>query len=82
MSYYLSRNLIDAEIRYSHVKKLFLATVHAVQILRHYILLRQTLVVSHVNAFQFVLTRRMIEGKYNKWIVTLQEFDLEFVSEK
>ena len=49
--YYLSRNLIDAEIHYSHVEKLALATVHAVQILRHYILLRQTLVVSHVNPF-------------------------------
>ena len=57
--YYLSRNLIDAEIHYSHVEKLALAIVHAVQILRHYILLRQTLVVAHVNPFQFVLTRRM-----------------------
>ena len=54
--YYLSQNLIDAEIRYSHVEKLALATVHAVQRLRHYILLRQTLVVAHVNPFQFVLT--------------------------
>ena len=41
--YYLSRNLIDAEIRYSHVEKLSLATVHVVQRLRHYILLCQTL---------------------------------------
>ena len=41
--YYLSRNLIDAEIWYSHVEKLSLATIHVVQILRHYILLRQTL---------------------------------------
>ena len=32
--------------------------------------------------FQFILTRRMIRGKYNKWIVILQEFDLEFVSAK
>ena len=24
----------------------------------------------------------MIGGKYNKWIVILQEFDLEFISEK
>ena len=47
--YYLSRNLIDAEILYSHVEKLSLATIHAVQILRHYILLRQTLVISHFN---------------------------------
>ena len=80
--YYLSRNLIDTEIRYSHVEKLALATVHAVQRLRHYILLRQTLVVAHVNPFQFVLTCRMIGGKYNKWIVILQEFDLEFVLAK
>ena len=85
--YYLSRNLIDAEISYSHVEKFDSATVHAVQRLRHYILLRQTLVVAHVNLFQFVLTRRMIGGKYNtrrmiggkynKWIVILQEFNLE-----
>ena len=47
--YYLSRNFIDIEIYYSHVEKLALATVHAVQRLRHYILLRQTLVVAHVN---------------------------------
>ena len=37
--YYLIRNLVDAEIRYSHVEKLALATVHVVQRLRHYILL-------------------------------------------
>ena len=80
--YYLSRNLIDAEIRYSHVEKLALATVHAVQRLRHYILLCQNLVVAHVNSFQFVLTQRVIGGEYNKWIVILQEFDLKFVLAK
>ena len=39
--YYLSRNLIDVEIHYYHVEKLALAIVHAVQWLRHYILLRR-----------------------------------------
>ena len=63
--YYLSWNLFDMEICYSHVEKLALATIHAVQRLRHYILLHQTLVVVHVNPFQFILTRRMIGGKYN-----------------
>ena len=33
--YYLSQNLIDAELHYSHVEKLSLATVHVVQRLRH-----------------------------------------------
>ena len=75
--YYLSQNLIYAKIHYSHVENLSLATVHVIQRLRHDILLRQTLVVAHVNPFQFILTRRMIGGKYNKWIVILQELDLE-----
>ena len=33
--YYLIQNLIDAEIHYSHVEKLALATIHVVQRLRH-----------------------------------------------
>ena len=37
--YYMSWNLIDTEVHYSHVEKLSLATIHAVQRLRHYILL-------------------------------------------
>ena len=64
--YYFSRNLIDVKIHYSHVEKLALATVHVGQRLRHYILLHQTLLVAHINPFQFILTRRMIRGKYNK----------------
>ena len=70
--YYLSRNLIDAEIHYTHVEKLALAIVHTGQHSRHYILLHQNFVIAHINPFQFVLTRRMIGGKYNKWIVILQ----------
>ena len=33
--YYLSQNLIDVEIYYSHVEKLALVTIHVVQRLRH-----------------------------------------------
>jgi hypothetical protein len=50
--------------------------------LHHYILLCKTTVVADVNPFQYVLTRRIIGGKYNKWIIILQEFDLDFASAK
>ena len=49
--YYLSWNLIDVELHHSHVEKIALATVRAVQHFRHYILLRQTLVIAHINPF-------------------------------
>ena len=51
------------------------------QRLRHYILLRTTIVVADVNPFQYVLSRCIIGG-FNKWIVILQEFDLDFQSAK
>ena len=38
--------------------------------------------VVDVNMFQYILTRHIIGGKYNKWIVILQEFDLDFASVK
>jgi hypothetical protein len=39
-------------------------------------------VVADVNPFEYILTRHIIGGKYNKWIVILQEFDLDFTSAK
>ena len=30
------------------------------------------------NLFQYVLSQCIIRGKFNKWIVILQEFDLDF----
>jgi hypothetical protein len=69
--YYLSQNLAGLEWNYSHVENISLVVVHRVQHLRHYILLCKTIVVVDVNPFQYVLTRRIIGGKYNKWIVIL-----------
>ena len=80
--YYLSRALVGLELKYSHVEKLALAAVYAVQRLRHYILLRTTTIVADVNPFRYVLSRRIVGGKFNKWIVILQEFDLDFQSAK
>jgi hypothetical protein len=53
-----------------------------VQRLRYYIFLFKTTIVVDVNPFRYALTRRIIGGKYNKWIVILQEFDLDFSSVK
>jgi hypothetical protein len=76
--YYLIRSLTPTKIKYQHVEKLALAVVQAVQRFRHYILSHKTTVISHCNPMQHILTRQLLGGKYSKWIVILQEFDLEF----
>jgi hypothetical protein len=80
--YYLSKSLSGPELRYSHVEKLALAAVIIVQRFHHYILLRTTTVIADSNPMYHILTRQVLGGKYSKWIVILQEFDLEFVKSK
>ena len=74
--------MVGPKLNYSHVEKLVLAAVHVVQRFRHYILFRKTTVIVIVNPFQYVLTRHVIGGRISRWIVILQEFDLDFVSAK
>ena len=79
--YYLSRTLNPTELKYSHVEKFALAAIQAVQRFRHYILLRKTIVISDCKMI-YILTKQLLGGKYSKWIVILQEFDLEFEKSK
>jgi hypothetical protein len=64
------------------VEKIALENLHVVQRVRHYILLCKTTIVIVINPFQYILSRRIIGGKYNKWIVILHKFDLDFSSSK
>ena len=80
--YYLSQNLHPTKVKYTHVEKLALAAVQAIQRFRHYILLHKTTVISDCNPMMYILTKQLLGGKYSKWIVILQEFDLEFEKSK
>ena len=55
-----------------------MATVIVVQKFRQYILLRTTIVLADQNPMYYILNHQVLGGKYSRWIVILQEFDLEF----
>ena len=57
MIYYTNKNLLDSKTWYSHVEKLALAMVMAIQKFRHYILLRTTIVLTDQNPMYYILTR-------------------------
>ena len=78
MIYYVSKKLMDSETHYSHVEKLALAMIIAVQTFRHYILLHTTTILADQNPMYYILTHQVLGGKFSWWIVILQEFDLEF----
>lgn len=39
-------------------------------------------VISDCNPMTYILSRQLLGGKYSKWIVILQEFNLEFTTAK
>jgi hypothetical protein len=80
--YYLSKSLSGPELHYSHVKKLALEAIIVVQRFFHYSLLCTTMVIPDSNPMYHILTRQVLGGKYSKWIVILQEFDLKFAKSK
>jgi hypothetical protein len=80
--YYISKNLSGPPLKYNHKEKLALAVILAVQKLRHYILLRTTKVIADSNPMQYLLSHRQINGKFSRWIVILQEYDLKFSTPK
>jgi hypothetical protein len=69
-------------LKYKHEEKLALAVVLAVQKLRHYILLCTTKVIADSNPMQYFLSRQQVNEKFARWIVILQEYDLEFSTPK
>jgi len=54
--FYLSHNLLDTKTRYAYVKKLALATVHAIQHFHQYILLHTMTVISNSNSMTYILS--------------------------
>jgi hypothetical protein len=69
-------------LKYKHEEKLSLVFVLEVQKLHHYILLHTTKVIADSNPMQYLLNRRKINGKFARWIVIHQEYDIEFSTPK
>jgi hypothetical protein len=73
--YYVSKSLIDAETRYSHLEKLILALVMASTKLRHYFETHAIHVKTNYPV-KCVLRKPEVSGRMAKWSVKLSAFNL------
>ena len=77
--YYVSKALLDAETRYSHLEKLALALVTAARKLRPYFQAHQVVVVTSF-PIKAVLHKPEVSGRLAKWEVELGEHNVIFLS--
>ena len=76
--FYLSRRLLDSEIRYSPIKKLCLCLYFSCTKLQHYLLSAECIVVSKAYVIKHMLSMPILNWRMRKWILALSEFDLRY----
>ncbi|XP_056856781.1 uncharacterized protein LOC130506167 [Raphanus sativus] len=75
--YYASRTLDDAQVKYSTTEKELLAIVFAFEKFRSYLVGSKVIVYTDHAALRHLLAKKDAKPRLLRWILLLQEFDLE-----
>ena len=77
MIYYASKTLSDAQLNYTVTKKELLTLIFALDKFCSYLLGSKVLVYSDHAALKHLLSKKDTKPRLIRWILLLQEFDLE-----
>ncbi|XP_070679611.1 uncharacterized protein [Malus domestica] len=80
--YYASRTLNDAQLNYATTEKELLAIVFALEKFRSYLVGARVIVYTDHAALKYLLTKKDAKPRLIRWILLLQEFDLEIKDKK
>ncbi|KAM2151443.1 hypothetical protein ACFX1R_045886 [Malus domestica] len=75
--YYASRTLNDAQLNYSTTEKELLAVVFALDKFRSYLLGTKVIIYTDHAALKYLLTKKEAKPRLIRWMLLLQEFDIE-----
>ncbi|XP_048611670.1 uncharacterized protein LOC125585969 [Brassica napus] len=75
--YYASRTLDDAQMKYATTEKELLAIVYAFEKFRSYLVGSKVIVYTDHAALRHLLAKKDAKPRLLRWILILQEFDLE-----
>ena len=80
--YYASKTLHDAQLNYTTTEKELLAVVYALDKFRSYLLGSKVVVYTDHAALRHLLTKKETKPRLIRWILLLQEFNLEIRDKK
>ncbi|XP_061993642.1 uncharacterized protein LOC133711554 [Rosa rugosa] len=80
--YYASRTLNDAQMNYSTTEKELLAVVFALEKFRSYLLGTKVIIYTDHAALKYLMTKKEAKPRLIRWILLLQEFDVEIKDKK
>ncbi|GJW77138.1 putative nucleotidyltransferase, ribonuclease H [Tanacetum coccineum] len=80
--HYASKTMNEAQGNYTTTEKELLAVVFAFDIFHQYLFLSNTIVFTYHFALQYLFTKQDTEPRLIRWILLLQEFDIEIHDKK
>ncbi|KAM1774920.1 hypothetical protein ACFX12_044236 [Malus domestica] len=80
--YYASRTLNDAQLNYSTTEKELLVVVFALDKFRSYLIGTKVIVFTDHAALKYLLTKKEAKPRLIRWMLLLQEFDIEIRDKK
>ncbi|KAH9803520.1 hypothetical protein KPL71_001801 [Citrus sinensis] len=80
--YYASMTLNDAQLNYSTTEKEMLAVVFALDKFRSYLIGCKVIIFTDHAALKYLFTKKDAKARLIRWVLLLQEFDIEFRDKK
>jgi hypothetical protein len=80
--YYASKTLMDAQVNYTTTEKELLVVVFALDKFRSYLLGSKVIIYSDHAALRHLLAKKETKPRLIRWILLLQEFDIEIRDKK
>ncbi|KAK8670034.1 hypothetical protein V6N13_104800 [Hibiscus sabdariffa] len=80
--YYASKTLNDAQVNYTTTGKELLAVIFAFDKFRSYLLGAKVTVYTDHSAIKYLLSKKDAKPRLIRWILLLQEFDVEIIDRK
>ncbi|XP_026396562.1 uncharacterized protein LOC113291217, partial [Papaver somniferum] len=80
--YYASKTLNDAQLNYSTTEKELLAVVFALDKFRSYLIGSKIIIYTDHATLKYLLSKKDAKARLIRWILLLQEFDLEIRDKK
>ncbi|KAL4376234.1 hypothetical protein GQ457_02G040140 [Hibiscus cannabinus] len=81
-TYYASKTLNDAQVNYTTTKKEMLAVIFAFDKFRSYLIGTKVIVHTDHSAIKYMLSKKDAKPRLIRWILLLQEFDIEIIDRK
>ena len=81
-SNYLSKKMLDYELKYTAIEKTCLALVWVTEKLKHYVSIYSVWLISRMDPIKYLFEKPALVGKMSRWSFLIAPYDSKFVVQK